>query len=30
MNQCHAARELAHGYFDADAVLRHLLKQTGI
>jgi hypothetical protein len=30
MNQCHAARELAHEYFDADAVLRHLLKQADI
>jgi hypothetical protein len=30
MNQCFAARELAHEYFDADAVLRDLLKQADI
>jgi hypothetical protein len=30
MNQCHAAREVAHACFDADVVLRDLLNHTDI
>jgi hypothetical protein len=29
-NQCHAAREIAHEHFDADRVLRELLRRAGI